>query len=287
MSPTALVAGCGDLGTEVGLRFAAEGWRVLGLRRSPDRLPEPIEPVAADLTGPLDGLGDALPTAIDALVYTPTAGERSESAYRSVYRDGLQRLLDELDATGRPPRRLLAVSSTAVYGTDDGSDVDEDTPTSPTSATGRVLVEAEEAFHARRADAVCLRLAGIYGPGRTGLIDRVRHGEAVVPAAPVLTNRIHRDDAAAAIVHLLVHVRDLAPIYLGVDEAPVDRGEVIRFLAAELGLPDPPIGEVRRGRGGNKRCSNQRLVATGFTFAYPTYREGYRAVLTGEGVRHR
>ncbi len=284
--PTAVILGCGDLGTEAGLRFVNEGWAVTGVRRSPDRLPEALSGVAADLTGPLDELAAALPNPIDALIIAPAAKERTEEAYRAVYLDGPLRALASLERAGRAPQRLLAVSSTAVHGTDDGSDVTEDTPVSPSTPTAQVLAEAEAALHDQRPDAISLRLAGIYGPGRTALIDQVRRGEAVVPDRTLMTNRIHRDDAAAAIVHLIVHVADPAPIYLGVDHAPVDRGEVIRFLAAELGLPDPPTGEVSRRRGGNKRLRNDRLVGTGFHFTYPTYREGYRAALAGEGARH-
>lgn len=286
MRPTVLIAGCGDLGTETGLRFVAEGWRAIGVRRSAETLPDRLEGVSADLTGPLDDVIAALPERLDALVYTPAADDRTEHAYRRAYVTGLEHLLDALDAADRTPRRILAVSSTAVYGVEDGSDVDEDTPTDPSSATGRVLVEAERRLHARRPDAISLRLAGIYGPGRTWLIDQVRSGDAVLPDPPVTSNRIHRDDAAQAIVHLVTTVAEPDPIYLGVDHAPVDRGEVLRFLAAELDLPTPPTGSVERRRGGDKRCRNDRLVATGFGFTYPTYREGYRAVLAGHGTRH-
>ncbi len=284
--PTVLIAGCGDLGTEVGLRFVARGWRAIGLRRSAHLLPDALVPLAGDLTGDLTAAVDRLPSSIEAAVITPAADERTPAAYRAAYVDGLTNVLDHLDDSERTPARLLAVSSTAVYGVDDGSDVDEDTPTDPTSPTGAVLVEAEQVLHRRRPDAISLRLAGIYGPGRTRLIDRVRAGDAVLPDPPSLSNRIHRDDAAAAIVHLLTATETPAPVYLGVDDAPVDRGEVLAFLATELGLPRPPTGPDRSTRGGDKRCRNDRLKATGFRFTYPTYREGYRAILAGEGVRH-
>jgi hypothetical protein len=32
----------------------------------------------------------------------------------------------------------------------------------------------------------------------------------------------------------------------------------------------------------NKKCSNQKLLASGYEFKYPTYREGYRAVLAAK-----
>ncbi|TVR33959.1 MAG: SDR family oxidoreductase [Nitriliruptor sp.] len=284
--PTVLIAGCGDLGTEVGLRFVARGWRAVGLRRRAHVLPAALVPLAGDLTGDLAEAVEQLPNSIEAVVITPAADERTPAAYRAAYVDGLTNVLDHLDRSDRTPARLLAVSSTAVYGVDDGSDVDEDTPTAPTSPTGAVLVEAEQVLHRRRPDAVSLRLSGIYGPGRTRLIDRVRSGQAVLPDPPALSNRIHRDDAAAAIVHLLTATAAPERLYLGVDDAPVDRGEVLAFLAQELGLPRPPTGPDRSTRGGDKRCRNDRLKATGFRFTYPTYREGYRAILAGDGIRH-
>ena len=109
----------------------------------------------------------------------------------------------------------------------------------------------------------------------------------MAPAEPRYTNRIHRDDAAAAIVHLCTMAADPGPVYLGVDNDPAELGEVQRFLAAELGLPQPASAVAGEpSRGGNKRCSNALLRSTGFEFAYPTFREGYRAILAGEGVRH-
>ena len=277
-----LIAGCGDLGTELGLLAAAAGHRVHGLRRSPELLPEPIVGLPGDLTRPLAGL----PSDTDLLVYAAAPGERTPAAYRETYVDGPERVLSALDVAGARVERVLFVASTAVYGVADGSWVDETTPTEPTSTTGPLLVEAERRLWGRRPDAISLRLAGVYGPGRTRLVDQVREGRAVIPEPPVHTNRMHRDDAARAILHLLTSVDEPATCYLGVDDDPADRGEVLRFLADELGVPHPPTGPDQRSRGGDKRCRNARLRGTGFTLEYPTYREGYRAILAGRGVRH-
>ncbi len=277
-----LIAGCGDLGTEAGLRFAAAGHRVLGLRRSPGKLPDVIEALAGDLSAPLPDL----PGDVEVLVYAAAADGRTEDAYRRAYVHGPHHVLDALDRAGAQVRRVLMVSSTGVYGVVDGSEVDEDTPTEPNSASGAVLVEAERALLDRRPDATVFRLAGVYGPGRTRLIDQVRDGTAVIPDPPVHTNRIHRDDAAQAILELTTGAAPAPRVLVGVDHDPAERGQVLRFLADELGLPHPPTGPDRRARGGDKRCRNDRLVATGFRFTYPTFREGYRAVLAGHGVRH-
>lgn len=281
-----LIAGCGDLGTEAGLRFAAAGHRVIGWRRSPEKLPNAIEGVAADLGRELP----PVPADVEIVVVAIAAKQATEADYRAAYVDDLRNVLDALERDGVPPRRVLFVSSTAVYGNADGGLVDERTPAEPSSFSGRIILEAEQLLQSRLkgkgTSGVALRLGGIYGPGRTRLIDQVTGGTAVLPNEPRHTNRIHRDDAAAAIVHLTTMPNEPESEYLGVDDEPAELGDVLRFLANELGCPTPPVGSVPVARGGDKRCSNARLRSSGFGFEYPSFREGYRAVLSGKGARH-
>ena len=284
---TVLLAGCGDLGTEAGLRFAAAGHPVVGWRRSPEKLPAEIEGFAADLSA-----ADLPPVPVDttAVVIAVAAASPTEAAYRAAYVEGLSHVLDALERDGAAPDRVLFVSSTAVHGDAAGGWVDERTTPAPGGYSGRVMREAEELLLSRlrgsRSVPLVLRLGGIYGPGRTRLIEQVQSGAALVPDKPRYTNRIHRDDAAAAIVHLCTMDSMPAPVYVGVDNDPADLGDVLRFLASEMGYPEPPVGSAGEARGGNKRCSNALLRSTGFEFAYPSFREGYRDVLAGNGVRH-
>ncbi|WP_104128710.1 NAD-dependent epimerase/dehydratase family protein [Cryobacterium sp. Y57] len=285
---TILIAGCGDLGTEVGLRFADLGHAVVGLRRDASVLPREIIGQSIDLSREKPVI--AFDT--EFVVMAISAGSPTIGAYRAAYLDGLRNLLDALDDAGITPRRVLLVSSTAVYDINDGSRVDEQTPANPKPGTDSIVFEAERMLHARIPSATVLRLAGIYGPGRERLITQVRAG-AALSAESRHTNRIHRDDAAAAIVHLLLRPELPAPLYLGVDDAPVPSNEVLAFLAAELDLPelvlDPsavPASTRESQRGGDKLLSNRLLRDTDFTFTYPTYREGYRALLAGAGTLH-
>ena len=267
---TVLLAGCGDLGTEAGLRFAAAGHRVVGWRRSPEKLPAAIEGVAADLSS---GELPPLPADTTAVVVALAADSPTEDAYRAAYVDGLANVLDAVLASGAGVRRVLFVSSTAVYGDAGGGWIDESTTAAPGGFSGRILREAEELLYSRLRGTgitpVVLRLGGIYGPGRTRLIDQVRGGTAVIPAGSRFTNRIHRDDAAAAIVHLCSMDAVPGPVYLGVDNEPAELGEVLRFLAAELGLPRPPSDPPDRGAaaggaagGVRQRAASRRGAAT-------------------------
>lgn len=250
-----------------------------GLRRTDAPLVGDSSPFVADVTRPLD----LPPESFDAAVYAVAPNARSEAAYRAAYVDGPAHVLDWLGWTAGEGRFLL-VGSTGVYGQADGEWVDEDTPPEPASPTGRILHEAEATLHARRPDAVVLRLGGIYGPGRTRTIEMVRDGSIGCPPAGIYGNRIHRDDAAGAAIHLLEHP-DPDPVYIGVDRDPADLREVYGWLADRLGVPDPCASghgghrDAPERRGTNKRCDGRRLVDAGYRFRFSTFREGYGSLI--------
>jgi len=272
-----LIAGCGDVGTALGVRLRDDGHEVWGLRRRAANLPDAILPVAADLAAP-SGL-DALPRDIEIVYYAAAADGRSDQAYRAAYVDGVRHLQEALCSQARPPRRFIFVSSTGVYGQRDGSWVDEDSRTEPAGFSGRRLLEGEALALGAAGGGVVVRFGGIYGPGRDRLIRLVRDG---APCREGLyTNRIHRDDCAGALAHLLA-VEEPASVYLGVDDEPAAQCEVMTWLAERLGVAPPsraPGGD--RPSRGNKRCRNRRLRASGYRFLYPSYREGYSALLVG------
>ncbi len=275
-----LIAGCGYVGSALGEQLVADSHEVWGLRRNPRTLPPGIHPIEADLAGP-DGCED-IPTDIDWIFYLVSPSGSEDALYRRAYIENLQALFDALDRRGQRPKRLLFASSTAVYEQHDGGWVDESSPTQPERFAGKRLLEAEQLALSSRVPAAVVRFGGIYGPRRTRLIDRVREGRAVYPAEPQFTNRIHRDDCAGVLKHL-IELDEPEPIYLGVDREPADQKTVLNWLAGVLGSPEPRLagpGEARSARG-NKRCRNDRLIESGYTFLYPTFREGYRAVLEG------
>jgi len=276
-----LIAGCGDVGAELGIRLASDGHLVWGLRRRCNALPSSIHPLIADLTKP-ETL-QSLPPGLDVVFYTAAPSNSTEDAYQATYVDGVRRLLAALAVQGHRLRRFFFTSSTGVYAQRFGEWVDETSPTAPLHFSGRCLLEGEQVVLDGPFSATVLRLGGIYGPGRTRLIDSLRQGTATcTEGLPLYTNRIHRDDCAGVLRHLM-RLPQPDRLYVGVDHEPVDQCAVLRWLALQLGLP-PPKPQISddattRSRRGNKRCSNRKLLATGYTFHYPTFREGYGALL--------
>jgi len=278
MSARVLIAGCGDVGMRVAHRLLARGDQVWALRRRASNDMGGIRWLQGDLTRP-ETLRD-LPDRIEQLVYLPAPGARDAQVYRALFVDGLRHLLDALD--GVALRRVLLVSSTAVYGEHGETWVDEETPADPPGFNGEVLLEAERWLAAQPVTSVVLRLAGLYGPDRLQLIERLRAGGVRVPRQQVhWANRIHVDDAAAAIVHLLA-IENPQPLYLGVDHTPLPLDVLYDHLASLLGAALPDDGPAPAGVG-SKRLSNARLRASGFVPQWPDARQGYAALLRDEG----
>lgn len=280
MAKTVLIAGCGDVGSRLGQQLNAVGWAVYGLRRTVALLPPGIRPVTGDLHD--DACPPAWPSApLDYLVYCAAPTDHDEAGYRAAYVDGLRRVLGWLAQQGQRPKRLLFVSSSGVYGQQQGEWVDETSPAEADSYSARIMREAEQLALHSGLPASLVRLTGIYGPGREWLLKQVRQGYRVVSEPPLYGNRIHVDDAAGLLAYLLqADARGVAldDCYIGVDDQPAPLHEVVAWLREQLNVSHWSEQSTVR-RSGSKRCSNTRARALGWAPQYPSYREGYRAIL--------
>ncbi|WP_236187574.1 SDR family oxidoreductase [Pseudomonas pharyngis] len=281
-APSVLIAGCGDVGSRLATQLLAAGFQVYGLRRDISRLPDGVIGVAGDLFN--EDCPETWPVgAIDYLVYSAAATDHDEAGYRAAYVQGLQHVLGWLNDYGQEPERLLFVSSSSVYGQQNGEWVDEKSETVGAGYSGRVMLEAEQVALNSGIPASIVRLTGIYGPGREWLLTQVRRGYRVAVDPPLYGNRIHADDAAGLMAFLLEAARKggaLDDIYIGVDDAPAPLAEVVAWLREYLGVTEWSEDESVR-RTGSKRCSNARAKALGWVPKYPSYREGYAAILEG------
>jgi len=184
-----------------------------------------------------------------------------------VYFDGLRNVLHVLQ-----PKTVVFTSSTSVYAQSDGSWVTEQSPAEPQRETSKILREAEEMVLAQ--NGLVARLAGIYGPGRSVLLQKFFESRAVIEGdGSRVINQIHRDDAASALCFL---VRQSAPggIYNVCDDTPMTQSEVYRWLAKYFAKPLPSTGPIdpNRKRGWtSKRVSNAKLRALGWQPTFPSF----------------
>jgi nucleoside-diphosphate-sugar epimerase len=284
-----VVAGCGWLGTAIARRLVSQGARVTGVRRDPARAESlrvlGVEPLALDLAAP--DAGSRLPRA-DAFVACQSASAEGLPAYLAAYLDANRTLLA---AAVRDGARLVYTGSTGVFGQTGGLDVDEETPPAPASETGEVLADAEAmivgAAHGG-ARACVVRLSGLYGPGRTGVVERVRSGRLALGAGEdVWMNFCHQDDAATFVLAALERGEPGA-VYHGSDAEPARRGEVVRWIADRIAAV--PGRTATAPAGPDRRIRSERTRAVlAVSLAYRSFRDGLVPLVpaAGSGVERR
>ena len=188
-------------------------------------------------------------------------------------------------------RRIAYLSTSGVYGDHRGAWIDEDVRPAPDTARGRARLAVEDQWLALGARAgkrvAVLRLAGIYGPGRSA-IDDLRDGSARRIDKPgQVFNRIHVDDIGRAISAVLTHDGPSGAWNVADDE-PAPAPEVVAYAARLLGVAPPPLvpfaeaelsSMARSFYGANRRVSNRALKEDlGVRLGYPTYRDGLAAL---------
>jgi nucleoside-diphosphate-sugar epimerase len=190
---------------------------------------------------------------------------------------------------------LCYYSTVGVYGDFGGAWIDEQAPARPVNPRSLWRVEAEQAWREyaakRGVPLLILRLAGIYGPGRSSF-DKLREGTArrIVKPGQVF-NRIHVEDIGR--VTALAAERRLAGTYNLADNEPAPPQDLVEYAARRMGVPVPPdvpfeaadmTPMARSFYADNKRVSNAAIrQALGIELLYPTYRAGLDSIAAAIG----
>jgi nucleoside-diphosphate-sugar epimerase len=267
------------LGARVAALWHSQGDHVYATTRKPSRIDEirrlGAEPVVCDILDPASLR--SLP-AVAAVVHCVGLDRAAGVTMRTVYVDGLANLLAALPAE----HKFVHVGSTSVYGQTGGEEVDETAATEPDEESGRVVLEAERLLRGRRQNAIILRFAGIYGPGRWLRAQSIRNGEPIVAAPERWLNLIHVEDGAAAVAAAMERARPGA-IYNVSDGSPVRRREFYVRLAAMLGAPPPRFVSPPPGKPlppherADRRIISQRIRDDlGWSPRFSSYLEGLR-----------
>ena len=275
----ALIAGCGYLGQKIAARFEDRGSEVVGLTHSPEsaaalRAEVAFRVEAGDLGDAkrLQELGGELEP--DIVVHCASSGRRGVDQYERVYLQGCVNLIAAF-----PNATLIFTSSTSVYPQTSGELINETSSAEPARETGQILRRAEVAV--LESGGVVARLAGLYGPGRSVLLQRFLSGLAVIETGESrYLNQIHRDDAASAILTLADRLPETAgQVYNVCDGSSATLRATYEGLAEYFGLPTPPEGprDLNRKRGWtHKRILNTKLARLQWHPAYPSFLDAVR-----------
>ncbi|KQS65376.1 NAD(P)-dependent oxidoreductase [Rhizobium sp. Leaf371] len=274
-----LILGAGFSGAAIARRLLTEARSVAGTTRSPERQ---------------QGLADI---GLEALIYY---GETISPALRAVMARTTHLVQsiapgkagDPLMRPGMPDvsslmpnlRWVAYLSTVGVYGDHKGAWVTEDAPLDPVSTRSRERVEAEEAWletgRSTGIPVAVLRLSGIYGPGRNGFVNLANGTARRLVKPGQVFNRIRVEDIAGAVAFL--SEKGMGGVFNVTDDEPAPPQDVVLEAARLMGVTPPPeiafeTAELspmaRTFYGENKRVSNAKLRAAGYTFLHPDYRQ--------------
>lgn len=260
-----LLVGCGYVGTRLARHLGPSTCALVRSQVSALALTaQGVLARAVDLDQAQPELGPMVPP--EAVVYLAPPPDAGTEDLR------LARFLAALGVA--PPRVVVYLSTTGVYGDVQGAAVDEATPPRPREDRSRRRLDAETRASdwcaARGARCVVLRVPAIYGPHRLPL-ERIQRGEPVLCAAESGPgNRIHVDDLVAACRAALA--RPVAGVVNVADGHGESTGAFTRRVASLAGLPLPPEvswaeAQARISPGllaflrESRRVVNHRLVA--------------------------
>jgi nucleoside-diphosphate-sugar epimerase len=285
-SPHLFCFGLGYSATFLARRLLAQGWRIGGTCRTPEKQARlnalGIDAQLFDRDRPLSDAPATLRDVTHLLSSVPpdAQGDPVIDAHRA-----------EIDAVAPSLAWIGYLSTTGVYGDRAGGWVDETSALRPSGERGRRRLAAEQQWLSLKQPAHLFRLAGIYGPDSSAL-DAVREGRArrVVKAGQVFS-RIHVADIAQVLEASMARPNPGAA-YNVCDDDAAPPADVVTFACELLRVSPPPevpfaqadLSPMARSfYDDNKRVSNARIKRElGIALRYPSYRDGLPAILAAE-----
>jgi nucleoside-diphosphate-sugar epimerase len=257
---TVLITGAtGALGGAVVRAFARDDWTIRTMSRTPPGYgPAAAHPHVAGeiddaraLHRAMDGLSAVVHMA--ALLHVVDPGRALDEEYRRVNVHGTRAVMEA--AVERGVRRVVGISSIAVYGPGDGL-IDEDTLPAPETIYGRTKLEGERlVLGTVGVEGCALRLSAVYGPSIKGNYERLVHALArrrFVPVGDGQNRRtlVFEDDAANAIVLSASHPAAAGRTFNVTDGAVHAVRDIVAAICRALGRRPPclavpmPIAET-------------------------------------------
>lgn len=237
-----LIVGCGDVALRT-IPLLINGYRVFALVRDPAKCSViralGVTPVLGDLDDrtTLTRIAGLAETVLH-FAPPPNSGTRDTRTYNL-----LSALSQRKGRRSFPPKRLVYISTSGVYGDCGGAWVSETHPVKATSPRSQRRVDAEIQIRewARRnhVHASILRVPGIYALDRLPL-GRIQQGmPGFIPSEDGYTNHIHANDLGRICVAALRYGKPCR-VYHASDDSHLKMGEYFDIVADAFGLPRVP-----------------------------------------------
>ena len=268
-----LIAGCGYVGRALAAHLTSLDYSVFTLSRSYQSIPN-----ANHLCIDLNDIDPTSLPEVDIIFYMAAPDSMTEIAYQRTYVEGLRNLMQYREELGA--KRLIFASSTAVYAENEGNWVNEFSTLSDENFRARTLRTAEEEALKLGPDPVIARIAAIYGPERHRLLDQIRSQQRHPVADPIYSNRIYITDLVYALEHL-IHINQGEQIFNLTDQSPTPINTILSWLATKEGK-QLPVAETQTeadaNRMKNRKISCERLIASGFTHQFASFKQGFNHI---------
>ncbi|MEE3003292.1 MAG: NAD-dependent epimerase/dehydratase family protein [Pseudomonadota bacterium] len=277
MQKKVLIIGYGYVGQKLAEILLKDNYKVFAIKRQKILNNHEVSTIYS----PIEKLSpEDIPNDLTYVFYLLSATEYSEEAYNFAYKHCLERTYQLIKKQANI-KRFIFCSSTSIYEKVDGSWCDEYSVTNPSAFPGKTMLAAENFIFSQKLPAVSVRLSGIYGPNRARIIENVRKNKPSFSDS--YTNRIHRDDAARALYHLM-KLKNPLQVYLATDSYPEKQKNIEMWLASVLNIKLKNIATEDNSKRNktNKRLRNKNLLESGFKFNFPNYKKGLLDILSQE-----
>lgn len=286
-SSQAFIVGCGDVGLRIAQRIGFKQVTALvSCAQSQAKLQAAgIHTYAINLDQALD-LNFVVPKCVYYLVPPQPEGRQDERSRHFLH------FLAAQAKQGQTVERIVLISTTGVYGDQQGAWVTEEMPTEPMTGRGQRRLSLEQQWLAyARQNAIkmsVLRVPGIYSFSRLPK-KRLMAGTPVVdPNECGYTNRIHADDLAMICTEVMAQ-QSTIDVFNVSDGTPGKISEYLLEAAKVLGVAAPKMismaeaeGQVSAGMMSylreSRRIDNTKLLQR-FTIQlqYPDFKLGMKS----------
>jgi len=240
------IVGCGDIGCRVAKRLLTNGMpavNIVGLARTPSSLSAISQLGIGAFSLDLDSITNTIHSVTTTINYAnhlvfyfappPNTGEQDTR---------MRHWLSTLELNNLPTR-IVYISTTGVYGDQQGQSVTEQTATLPQASRAKRRLDAETALQqfaqSNSVETVILRVASIYGLQRLPKARLENSLPVLEHALAPYTNHIHQDDLAQICITASLHAK-AGEVFNVSDNDRMTMTEYFNQVADYLNLPRPP-----------------------------------------------